>query len=391
VPRKVRGKAAATLLMLVAGLVVGLTQSAHASQTFSEPVEAANVPQDVKSVTWWDDSSKTPSCGAVVATGSTAGDQGCVYYSVKFNGPYTTAAPITATDTKLDFTLDLYGATPTTTAPDGVPGDLCFTVESPGGNWHAILFAQCGQQSGNSYVVSRTAPDTILVTIPRSELIAAGLSATGTFYNFRLQNRSTTPTDQFPDATTAVLRHDFGQSPPPPPPPPGAQQAFTEQGVNAGNPGAGVLTISTVQNNVALGSAPPNSVKVAPVGAIDYTNTLADGNNWNVTVEATSLHSSAANMHFSNLAFTGGSTIAQVPAGAGANPTPSTTKTAFGVAGDPDPTPGSSYNPTPIVIANADQSIQGAFEQTGSTLTLTVPSGQAAGSYSGKLRYTITG
>ena len=364
------------ILLMIAGLVGGIVPNASAYQVVNDPNEAL-VEGDVKNVFYWDEGDIDP--GAAVVPG--------VIYG--FQSWDATTVPA---DAKATWSFDLNAAPNTAGAPDGIPGELCIKVKFVGGNFQAELYKDCGAEVGNSYPVTQPATDKIQFAIPKSELVAAGLSGTATSYNFRVSNTNAlNETDQVPDNTTAVVLHTFGEAPPPPPPPPGAQQAFDYQDVSACVPQSGILSIDALQPGVGLGSVPAGSSKTTGVGDILYTNTLASGLNWNVTVEGTSLKAGANVIHFSNLAFKGGATITPEPAAPGAVPTAVTNELAFGASGDADANPGVTYGTTPVTIATATPDMQCAFRQTGSTLKLSAPSAAVPGSYVGKLRYTITG
>ena len=156
---------------------------------------------------------------------------------------------------------------------------------------------------------------------------------------------------------------------------------------------AGTLSVSTASPTVAF----PNTVAgtntgAVAVGDVSYTNSLADGSAWSVTVAGTDLLSAppinnglpcgGGGICFTAETFSTGQTI--TPTG----PT----------AGDPsiqtpfsgtDTTPGTTFS-TPKTIASATSSVQGSFTQSGSTVSVAVPSVSAA-NYSGFLQYTITG
>jgi hypothetical protein len=381
-------------LVVIAGLLAGVAPNAAAFQVATDPDETTGrtgTPDegDVKTVRWWDEADIDPDPAVTTA--------GIV---LEFA---TQDDSVTSADARALISFDL-NANPNVGGPDGIPAELCVRIAQSGANWIGTLFPNCQTESTNSYFVTvpQPSPNTVQIKIPKSELVANGLAAAAPSYNFRLSNTNAlNEVDEVPDNAAAVFTHTFGESPPPPPPPPpppGAPdpiQAFDEQTVSNGAPADDVLSINAVEPSVALGSAPPGSTKVANVGDIDYINTRNAppqvGNPWTVTVEATSLKATSGNISFTNLKFKAGTSISQVPPGPGDNPTPqSTIDTAFvaGPGGDPDP--GQSYS-APTTIANAPATTQGSFKQAGSTLTLTVPMSAPAGSYTGKLRYTITG
>ena len=381
---------AAIPLALLLFVALRSTFAIAAAGSASDPDEVEGF--DIKSIYWNDGTDACP-----------VDSVECITLGVE---AYETFTPSTAASAQLIWDLDFNNAPATAVASD----EACIRLKNVGGNFQAELYKDCGQELLNAYSATQPTASKAQFKIPRSDLQTAGLSSTATTYGLRVTKQVAT-SDQAPD--TGFAQHCLGStgcasgtatptpnasaSPTPtatptasPSPSDGRPRAFWEQGVNAQVPGAGVLTINTTDATVALGSAPPNSTKVAPVGDVNYTNTLANGSPWSVTVEATSLNSGSGVIHFSSLKYSGGASIAQSPPGAGPNPSPNATEQQFGTAGTADPSPGLSYSPA-VTIATASASIQGAFTQTGGTLKLSVPAAQPTGTYSGKLRYTIIG
>ena len=153
---------------------------------------------------------------------------------------------------------------------------------------------------------------------------------------------------------------------------------------------AGTLSVSTASPTVAF----PNTAKGAStggvnVGDISYTNTLADGSAWSVTVAGTDLLTGtppstcgATCIPFTAENFVPGQTITPMGPTAGSG-------TQMNLLGT-DTTPGTTFS-TAETIASATSSVQGSFTQSGSTAMVVVPSGADAAAYSGTLQYTITG
>ena len=159
---------------------------------------------------------------------------------------------------------------------------------------------------------------------------------------------------------------------------------------------AGTLSVSTASPTVAF----PNTAKGASTGAfavgnVSYTNSLADGSSWSVTVAGTDLRSAPPVMNgltcgssgsacipFTAETFFPGQTITPMGPTAGA-----TMQMPFSGT---DTTSGTTFS-TPETIASATSSVQGSFTQSGSTAMVVVPSGADAADYAGTLQYTITG
>jgi hypothetical protein len=153
---------------------------------------------------------------------------------------------------------------------------------------------------------------------------------------------------------------------------------------------AGTLSVSTASPTVAF----PNTAKGAntgtvAVGNVSYTNSLADGSSWSVTVAGTDLLTStspamcgATCIPFTAETFVAGQTVTP----SGPTPGPPMGPALSGT----DTTPGTTFS-TAQTIASATSTAQGSFTQSGSTVSVAVPSGVNAAAYSGTLQYTITG
>jgi hypothetical protein len=143
----------------------------------------------------------------------------------------------------------------------------------------------------------------------------------------------------------------------------------------------GELAIAVENASVPFGDITAGQTSAAAViGDVFYTNTLNNGQVWSSTVAATSLTSGGAVVGFDGMTFTPGDTV--TPSG----PVPGTSGSFTGA----DTTPGTTYS-DPLSVVTAQASDQGNFVHSGSSATLSVPSGASAGTYAGTLQYTITG
>ncbi|MHB8312787.1 MAG: Vgb family protein [Candidatus Dormibacteria bacterium] len=158
----------------------------------------------------------------------------------------------------------------------------------------------------------------------------------------------------------------------------------------------GVLSVALANPTVPFGSLTPGITSAAvQVGNITYTDTLGDHNGWTATVAATDLVDLAAGTNpptaigAANLTYTPGGISATLPSSASSG-----SAASFGFAtACRDLSPGVSFS-CPLTLATAPNgtgtTAQGTFTQTGGTVVLAVPGGQAPGSYSGLLQYTLT-
>jgi hypothetical protein len=159
---------------------------------------------------------------------------------------------------------------------------------------------------------------------------------------------------------------------------------------------AGTLSVSTASPTVAF----PNTAKGAntgtvAVGNVSYTNSLADGSSWSVTVAGTDLLSAPQVMNGISCGSTGSTCIPFTAetfiAGQTVTPSGPTPGPPMGPAlSGTDTTPGTTFSAAQT-IASATSTVQGSFTQSGSTVSVAVPSGVNAAAYSGMLQYTITG
>lgn len=131
--------------------------------------------------------------------------------------------------------------------------------------------------------------------------------------------------------------------------------------------------------------APGGTTPPAPIGDISYINTQSSGVGWTATVAATSLVSGNSTLSFKNLTFTPGSTITPREGSIG-NLTPGP---GGSFSGD-DTTAGTPFSDA-LTVMTGPGTARGIFDHKESTATLRVPPGVAAGDYSGKLQYTLTG
>jgi hypothetical protein len=280
---------------------------------------------------------------------------------------------------------------------DGAAGfEDCILVVKVGGTPQAELYNDCGTESFAQYAVSRPLPNKLELSVPIADLKSIGLPATATQYNYTLKTKDASANVDTVGSTG--ITHTFGpdptQSPTPTstptpsetPIPSGVplQTATDTQGVNAVvEPPAGVLSINAVADGISFGNVPAGTSKTTDIGDV---NSLASGNDWTVTVKATSLVNGANTITFTNMKFKPGATITRTPPGT--LPTAQTTETTFSGT---DTTPGTTYS-NPVTLATAASTVQGSYRQSGSTMTLSVPSsGVPVGNYAGTLQYTITG
>jgi hypothetical protein len=144
----------------------------------------------------------------------------------------------------------------------------------------------------------------------------------------------------------------------------------------------GELAISLDRSTVSFGALDAGTTSAAiAVGDVNYSNTLANGQAWSVTVSATSLVAADGDViGFSNLNYAPGASI--TPTG----PVPGTGGTFSGT----DTTPGSTFS-NPVTLATASGTVLGSFTQSGNTATLTVPTSATPGAHNGTMQYTVTG
>lgn len=144
---------------------------------------------------------------------------------------------------------------------------------------------------------------------------------------------------------------------------------------------------------VSLGSglAPGTTLTGVALGALNWTNTLSDGQSWSVTVASTDLRNAAsgATLPFTDMSIGVGQSFTLGGSNSGGNPTPGspgpTTLTGS------DPTPGTSYS-NPLTLATGTSAQQGSYTQSGSTITVAIPASLAnSGPMSGTVQYTIVG
>jgi len=149
---------------------------------------------------------------------------------------------------------------------------------------------------------------------------------------------------------------------------------------------AGTLSIALQLSSIDLESVGGGSASgPVSVGPLTYANTLDDGLGWSASVSAT------------DLTYTPSPVIIQPgdTAPDGGNPTAGTGGPfTFSCQGGSDAVQGTSYS-CPLSLFSAPivngTTAQGDWQQLDNTVSLSVPPGQAAGSYSGTLQYSITG
>jgi len=162
---------------------------------------------------------------------------------------------------------------------------------------------------------------------------------------------------------------------------------------------AGTLSIALQLSSIDLESVGGGSASgPVSVGPLTYANTLDDGLGWSASVSATDLGNGQNSfISATDLTYTPSPVIIQPgdTAPDGGNPTAGTGGPfTFSCQGGSDAVQGTSYS-CPLSLFSAPivngTTAQGDWQQLDNTVSLSVPPGQAAGSYSGTLQYSITG
>ncbi len=259
----------------------------------------------------------------------------------------------------------------------------------------ASLKPGCGATIAGTDDATFTGGNDVTISFPNAFFRSATGFSTGTSYRYRLTVTSFSGSDVVPN--TGQIDHigvsASGTPTPPPTPPPTptptptpvvGQQDTDTQNVTVNV--QGVLSIDALLDLVNLGSVSSGGSSLATsVGQVDYTNTLNDGLNWNVSVAATKLALGAlTSIDCTRMTFTPGSTFTSDPGSLGANPAAGSASAFSGACTN------SAYS-NPVTMATAAPASQGAYHQTGSTLQVAVPNTAPAGTYNGTLQYTITG
>ncbi len=267
------------------------------------------------------------------------------------------------------------------------------------GTMRASLKAGCGATVNGTADAVFAGGNDVTVTFSNS-FFRGATGFTGTTYNYKLTvmdfganadvvpNTGTithaavspagtpTPTPATPTPTPAT----------PTPTPVVGQQDTDTQNVTVNV--QGVLSIDALLDLVNLGSVSSGGSSLATsVGQIDYTNTLNDGLNWNVSVAATKLAMTgvvSGTIDCTRMSFTPGSTITSEAGSSGALPAAGSASAFSGACTD------TAYS-SPVTMSTAAPTSQGVFHQAGSTLQVAVPNTAPAGVYNGTLQYTITG
>jgi hypothetical protein len=169
--------------------------------------------------------------------------------------------------------------------------------------------------------------------------------------------------------------------------PPGSTTATSTQNqqVNV----TGVLSISALQSLVDFASVSTGGSKTGvAAGQLDYTNTLNNGGDWNVTVKSTDLMKGTASIPYDNETFTPGTGFTS---DVGSSGTPTAGSASQGHFVGTVHGAGNYSNPVTVATALGTANVYGSFHQTGDTLALNVPLAAKPGLYTGTLQYTITG
>lgn len=205
--------------------------------------------------------------------------------------------------------------------------------------------------------------------------VGHSLGATGSIYTFGgidIAGYDVTDVYSYTPATSITT----------PPPAANGQSQSTSVRVTTPTSPPGVLTLQVQNPAVSFGTVPAGgSATNIAAGDLIYNDSLANSNAWSVTAVASDLTTGSNTIGYSNLTFTPGA-FTSGPDAMGPPPTAGPAGTAFS---------GTGSSSLPITIATGTTTTRGTYSQTGSTMSLTVPAGAPAGSYTGQIQYTITG